>query len=208
MNLDPAARGRLDALVEEVQVDPRSILVHLPAAARTVARGVADPRPYAPLVEDEVRGELLVALAGALSQQPQRLVAEVLALYRYGDADEKRAVLHALPALGLGDAGLPLVQDALRTNDARLVAAAMGRYGADHLDAASWRQGVLKCLFVGIPLAVVADLEVRADEDLAAMVRAYADERIAAGRDVPADAGLVLGGPVSTTPQHRITRET
>ena len=207
MDLDPDARRRLDVLVEDVRADPRRIQVHLPAAARTVARGVADPRAHAPTVEDLVRGELLVALADALRDDPQRLVAEVLALYRYGDADEKRAILHALPTLGLGDAAVPLVLDALRTNDARLVAAAMGRYAADHLDAASWRHGVLKCLFVGIPLSVVADLDERVDEDLEAMVHAYVEERTAAGRTVPADAWLVLGRPSATVPHVQRSRE-
>jgi hypothetical protein len=194
MSLDPAARGRLDALVQQVLADPRRVQVLLPAAARTVARGPVDPhRPHGPLVEDRVRGELLVALARALGDDPERLAAEVAALYRYGDADEKRAILHALPDLRLGDAALPLVRDALRTNDVRLVAAAMGRYAAEHLDQPAWRQGVLKCLFVGIPLSAVADLDARTDDALADMVRAYADERTAADRAVPPDAWLVLG---------------
>ena len=45
-----------------------------------------------------------------------------------------------------------LLADALRTNDTRLVAAALGPYATRHFDTESWRQGVLKCLFVGVPL--------------------------------------------------------
>ena len=37
---------------------------------------------------------------------------------------------------------LPVVRDALRTNDTRLVAAALGPYAAAHLDDAAWRQAV------------------------------------------------------------------
>ena len=52
-------------------------------------------------------------------------------LYRHGDAAERRAVSCALHLLAVGDAGvLPLVEDALRTNDTRLVAAAVGPYAA------------------------------------------------------------------------------
>ena len=53
--------------------------------------------------------------------------------------------------------GSALLLDALRTNDVRLVAAAMGPH-ARRLSPHDWRHGVLKCLFVGVPLADVADL--------------------------------------------------
>jgi hypothetical protein len=51
---------------------------------------------------------------------------------------------------------------------------------------------VLKALFTRIPLAAVADLDERADAGLAAMFLSFAHERVAAGRDVPADTWLVL----------------
>jgi len=86
-----------------------------------------------------------------------------------------------------GDAGLELVADALRTNDTRLVTAAMGEYAAEHLDDSAYRHGVLKCVFMGIPLAEVAGLGRRIDEELLRMMRSFAAERTAAGRAVPAD---------------------
>ena len=195
--LDDRARERLATLVDDVARDPLRVRRHFPAAAREVARGPLDPSDpeglRGPTVDDAVREALLVTLADALRGDAGRLAVEVGDLYRYGDTAEKRAVLRALPRLdGLGDAGLPLVADALRTNDVRLVAAALGPYGADRLDPAAWRQGVLKCLFVGVPLAAVAGLDRRADEELAGMVARYVHERVAAGRDVPEDAWLVL----------------
>ncbi|MFD1152584.1 EboA domain-containing protein, partial [Saccharothrix hoggarensis] len=63
---------------------------------------------------------------------------------------------------------------------------------AEHLDAHAWRHGVLKCLFLDIPLAAVAGLDRRVDAELVRMVRAYADERRAAGRAVPEDASTLL----------------
>ena len=118
-----------------------------------------------PRLEDEARVALLATLAEAWSDQPERFDREVGELYRYGDADEKRGVLRALSAIepDPGPSSLPLIDDALRTNDVRLVAAALGGYGARHLGAEAWRQGVLKCLFVGVPLEAVADLDERAD---------------------------------------------
>lgn len=195
-HLDAGGRDRLAGLVGEVSADPSRISVLFPAVGRTVARGSTDPADpdglRTPRMEDEARAALLVAAADAWREHPQRLAKEVSELYRFGDTDEKRAVLRALPELDLADAGLPLVADALRTNDVRLIAAALGPYAARHLDDASWRQGVLKCLFVGVPLDAVAELDRRADAELARMVADYGNERVAAGRSIPADAWRVL----------------
>lgn len=115
-------------------------------------------------------------------------------LYRHGSAAERRAVLLALPALVDGPHALHLVEDALRTNDTSLVAAAVGPYAAAHLDPHTWRHAVLKCLFTGVPLDTVAHWRHRAagDGELARMLRDHAAERTAAGRDVPDDLGRVL----------------
>ncbi|WP_031510436.1 EboA domain-containing protein [Streptomyces megasporus] len=121
-------------------------------------------------------------------------------LYERGTAAERRAVLLALPHLDVGDAAVPIVEDALRTNDTRLVAAAVGPYAADRLDAHTWRHAVLKCLFTGVPVAAVAGLDRRArgDAELARMLRDHAAERTAAGRPVPADLHRVLDLTAST----------
>ncbi|MGW6456729.1 EboA domain-containing protein [Streptomyces sp. NPDC055078] len=128
-------------------------------------------------------------------------------LYQQGSAAERRALLLALPHLdGLTPpaAALPLIEDALRTNDTRLVAAAVGPYAARHLDAHGWRHAVLKCLFTGVPVDAVDGLEHRArgDGELARMLADYAAERTAAGRDTPADLirVLTLTGEPSPSP--------
>jgi uncharacterized protein (DUF2267 family) len=196
-DLAPEARVRLDRLVEEVTSDPAAIARHFPAAARLVARGPADADDpdglLGPTLDDQARVALLVALDRALAGRSDELAAEVDALYRYGDGGEKRAVLRALPSIAVAEeVALTIVADGLRTNDARLVAAALGAYAADHLGDDAWRQGVLKCLFVGVPLAAVAGLDRRADDELARMVADFARERVAAGRDVPDDVWLIL----------------
>ncbi|MEU7905570.1 EboA domain-containing protein [Actinoplanes sp. NPDC049118] len=112
-------------------------------------------------------------------------------LYEQGDTAERLAVLAALPLIDAGPELVPLLHDALRSNDARLVAAALGPYAA-HLDAASWRQGVVKCVFMGIPLSAVDRLDERADPQLAAMLGALAQERAAADRRMPPDALALL----------------
>lgn len=121
-------------------------------------------------------------------------VATLTRLYQQGAAAERRAVLLALPHLVPGPEAVPLVEDALRTNDTTIVEAAVGPYAADHLDPHAWRHAVLKCLFTGVPVAAVAGAERRAhgDAELARMLTDFASERTAAGRSVPPDLHRVL----------------
>jgi hypothetical protein len=182
--LAQAAADWVDEAVRQIQADPGAIARLFPRAARACGRG---PLSGAPgwTADEAARALLLVALPTG------RVSAEADRLYRYGDASEKRAVLRALPLLPLGEAGVPLLHDALRTNDTRLVGAALGPY-AGHLDAATWRQGVLKCVFMGLPLSIVDRLDERADEELRVMLAGLAEERTAAGRPMAADATGLL----------------
>ncbi|OLT47099.1 hypothetical protein BJF85_00735 [Saccharomonospora sp. CUA-673] len=192
--LDTEGRARLGELIDEVTSAPERIAVLLPAVARVVGRGPADPDDPDGMVTPRIEDQARVALVRAAARNWDRdaLVTEIGALYRHGDADEKRAVLRALDHLDVGGAALDLVGDALRGNDTRHIAAALGAYAARHLDAHSWRHGVLKCLFTGVPLAAVSGIAERGDAELARMVAAFAAERRAAGRDVPADAAWLL----------------
>ncbi|GAA2924748.1 EboA domain-containing protein [Kitasatospora cinereorecta] len=135
---------------------------------------------------DSVRALLLLEARAGLPA--------VTRLYERGTAAERRAVLLTLHRLDLGATALPLVEDALRTNDTRIVAAAVGPYAAAHLDAHAWRHAVLKCLFTEVPVEAVAELGRRArdDAELARMLRDFAAERTAAGRPVPAGLWVVL----------------
>lgn len=190
--LDAPARERWHALRTEVADDPARLGRVFPASARTTGRG---PLPGADgvLLEDAVRVSLVAAAAERVA--PDALLAELREVYRYGDSDEKRAVVHALNGIEAARAGqldgTDVLLDALRTNDTRLVAAAMGPH-SDLLDDDAWRQGVLKCLFTGVPVATVTGLAARADQQLADMVGRYRREREAAGRDVPTDVQVVL----------------
>jgi hypothetical protein len=169
---------RLAEDLRRVAADPGAVAALFPAAGRRYGRGLLANG----WTTDEAARALLLACL------PAREINEV---YRYGDTAEKLAVLKALPLLPIGDSAVPLLEDALRTNDTRLVAAALGPY-ADRLGQDAWRQAVLKCVFMGVPLAAVHRLTERADRDLAAMLGAFADERHAAGRGMPPDALALL----------------
>jgi len=183
-HLDSRAASWLDDAIAAVKSDAGAVRTWFPAAARKVGTASLDVRDHdggEPWSADEAARTALLAALGA------RVTEEIDDLYRYGDAAERRAILRSLHLLPVGDAATTLVLDALRTNDERLVAASLGPYAVDHLDDSSLRQAVLKCVFMGIPLARIPDLETRADAELARMLAAYAHERVAAGRDVPND---------------------
>ncbi|MGX7827325.1 EboA domain-containing protein [Actinokineospora sp. 24-640] len=165
----------LSAAADAVRRDPAAIFTLFPVAGRHCGQGSAGA--------DAARVELITSLP----LSGPALAETLLRLYRHGDAAERRAVLLALPAVAVGPAALPIVEDALRTNDSRLVLAAVGRYATLHLSPAAFRQAVLKCVFMGLPLAAVDGLPERADAELAAMLARFAEERVAAGRAVPAD---------------------
>jgi hypothetical protein len=176
--------------LRQVTRSPAAIVGLFPAVGRRCGRGPlpdADAELAGWTVDDAAR----VLLLTAVPLSGTALAEEVRALYRYGDAAEKRAVLRALPSLSIGDGGVELLHDAIRTNDPRLVAAALGSY-ASHLSNEMWRQAVLKCVFMEIPLTVVAGLTERADGELGRMLAGLADERRAAGRAIPSDAAALL----------------
>ncbi|MBQ1097471.1 EboA domain-containing protein [Streptomyces sp. b94] len=180
--LGGAARAWLDQALDEAAAHPGS---HGPISVWELRLAEAGRR-CGPAHADAAR----VLVLHAAHAGPQALTR----VYTQGTADERRAVLHALPHLVPGPDALPLVEDALRTNDTRLVAAALGPYAARHLDPHQWRHAVLKCLFTGVPVDHVADLARRAhaDAELARMLADYAAERTAASRPVPEDLHRVL----------------
>jgi hypothetical protein len=179
-----------------VSASPEAVAGLFPAVSRRCGRGPL-PHPGAGVAGWTIDDAARVLLLTSLPLRGEALAAEVTALYRHGDTAEKRGVLRALSHLDIGAAGAELIRDALRTNDTRLVAAALGPC-ASQLDDAQWRQGVLKCVFMETPLTVVHGLVERADGELARMLAGLADERRAAGRPIPADAASLLTRLTST----------
>ncbi|MBW3703591.1 sugar phosphate isomerase, partial [Streptomyces griseus] len=187
-----ARAGRAEAVAEAADAAEAARDAPRPGASPYASppwelRYAAAGRRCGPEHADSVRSLLLVAARATLPS--------VTRLYEQGTAAERRAVLLTLHRLDLGPTALPLVEDALRANDTRLVAAAVGPYAADHLDPHAWRHAVLKCLFTEVPVAAIARLGERArgDAELARMLGDFAAERTAAGRTVPEDLRTVLG---------------
>jgi hypothetical protein len=134
-------------------------------------------------------------LRAALQRLPaERHEALVTALYRTGDIRERQAVLRVLAFLPEPERFAPLAAEAVRTNVLSEIEALAcdNPYPARHVPEEAFNQMVLKCLFNAIPLGRIVGLGERRSPELVRMVAAYASERRAAGRPVPADAALVL----------------
>src|SRR3954453_4016782 len=173
-----------------VATDATAIRSRFPTVGRKVGRDPLDPQAdaahvHAWTIDDAARTLLLVAGGAGVE-------GELAELYRYGDAAERRGILRALPFLELGDRGLYLLDDAIRTNDTRLIAAALGPYATEHLPDAAYDQAVLKCVFVGVPITGLDGIPERVTPDGARMLGAFVHERVAAGRDVPGEVWTVI----------------
>ncbi|MFE1291268.1 EboA domain-containing protein [Streptomyces sp. NPDC058751] len=193
--LDPAAAAWLSTAGERVRASAGEIASLFPAAGRSCGHG---PLPGLSdwTMADAARALLLLAVP----VRDDRRLAETLTCYRYGDAAERLSVLRSLPLLGLGPAAIELTEDALRTNDGRLLKAAVGPYAARHLSQPLWRHAVLKCLFTEVPLSSVAALRDRCDAPLLRMLGDLVREREAAGRPAPPDAVALLAAPPTVPP--------
>jgi hypothetical protein len=186
----PEGLAWLRESVAAIEEDPAAIRTRFPMAGRKVGRGPLEEGAdaddvHAWTVDDAARTLLLRALGDGVE-------AELRDLYRFGDAAERRGLLRALPYLGVGDRVADIVDDAIRTNDTRLVAAALGPWATEHLDDAAYDQAVLKCVFIGVPISPLDGLPARATPETARMLAAFVHERVAAGRDIPAEVWDVI----------------
>ncbi len=110
-------------------------------------------------------------------------VAEMIALYR-------GLPLYPDPASLAFEAG-----EGLRSNIVAVFEAITQNnpYPRDHFDEHRWNHMILKALFVGSRIAPVIGLDDRANPELARIMRDFAHERWAAGRQVPPELWRCVG---------------
>ncbi len=190
--LDDDARAWLGDARDRIGADPSQVRVLFPAVSRRLGRGPLDAGadgddPFTWHRDDAGRALLLAAVD--TSARP----GELRDCYTHGDARERRGILRALEVVAVDDAvTAELVDDALRTNDVRLVAAALGPSGVAVLDDHGFAQAVLKAVFVELDLARVAGIPERVTPELSRMMADFVHERVAAGRAVPASVWTVI----------------
>lgn len=178
----------MNELADELSQDP-SLLPRLFASAGRRLRPLGQPQPdsiWDPTPEDTERIALLEAVSLPWTHLDE--------LYRYGDSNERRAVLRAMGVLPDPDPSVVarLAADALRTNDSRLVAAALSPRALQAMDAAALGQAVLKVAFLDLDVRCIPGVVALMTAELSHQLMGLVLERVAAGRDVPVGIGELV----------------
>ncbi|QDU67989.1 EboA domain-containing protein [Engelhardtia mirabilis] len=116
--------------------------------------------------------------------------------FKFADEGETCALAKSLPLLPAPERFVWRAGECCRSNMRTVFesTACDSPYAARYFDDVAWKQTVIKALFVGAPLWRVRGLDGRLDEDLARMALDLVDERRSAGRPIPPDLWLCLGG--------------
>jgi hypothetical protein len=143
---------------------------------------------------DEAGRALLLLVA--LESAPAGSADMVLELFAHGEMREQQAVLRGLAYLPDPTQYIALAADAVRTNVLSVLEALAcdNPFPGRHMPDLAFNQLIMKAIFNDLPLRRVVALAERNNAELRRMVGAYASERRAAGRPVPADVDFILGG--------------
>jgi hypothetical protein len=160
-------------------------------SVRLSAAGLSVPRGW-PL--SEVGRAALLVLACARLEPAARLRL-ARGVFKTGDNEERAALLKALPLLPEPEGFVELAIDACRTHVQSVFEAIAcdNPFPMRHFPEHNYNQLVLKAFFTGVAVQRIEGLAARRTPELVRMAEAYASERRAAGRSVPADLDLVTG---------------
>ncbi len=138
------------------------------------------------------RVALILKAIHAYPSQGKSLVETV---YRQGDEVERATVIRGLALFSPDDALKHLALETSRVNSVVLYSglASYNPYPAAHFSDAEFDHMILKALFIGVKIDTVVGLDKRANRELSRMCEDYIEERVAAGRSIPADIWLALG---------------
>lgn len=155
--------------------------------------GLAIPRGW-PL-SGVARAALLDVVCRGLERAERQELAQ--AVFKTGDNDERAALLRALSILPEPESFVELAIDACRTHVQSVfeAIACENPYPSLYFPEHNFNQMVLKSFFTEVAVQRIEGLPARRSAELTRMAEAYASERRAAGRSVPADLHFVTGGP-------------
>jgi hypothetical protein len=151
------------------------------------------PVPHAWPLSAVGRAALLCLVCEPLDGAGRERLAR--SVFKTGDNEERSALLKSLPLLPGPEAFLELAIDACRSHvqDVFEAIACENAYPSRHFPEHNFNQMVLKGFFTGMAIARIEGLASRRTPELVRMAEAYASERRAAGRAVPADLALITG---------------
>jgi len=146
------------------------------------------------------RAALLARICELLT--PDEHVAAVVGQFRTGDNAEREALLHTLPLLPMPERFVELGIEACRTHVQSVfeAIACENPYPARFFPEANFNQLVLKAFFTGVAVRRIVGLRERRTAELVRMAAAYASERRAAGRTLPADLDFVTSPEAAAGP--------
>ncbi len=130
-----------------------------------------------------------------LSEHSENYKGSLEKLLAAADISEQVAWYQSLPLLPNPEQFKAQAIDGLRTNMKAVfdAIALQNPYPAQYFDELAWNQMVLKALFIESPLSQIHGLDDRANPTLARMLRDYAHERWAAGREVNLQLWRLIG---------------
>lgn len=107
-------------------------------------------------------------------------------LFLQADLGELTVLYKSLPFYAYPEEWSARCAEGIRSNMGTVLEAIMreNNYPAEHLPEAAWNQLVLKAVFTGKDLTLVYGLQKRKNIALATSLIDYAEERLAAGRDI------------------------
>jgi len=116
-------------------------------------------------------------------------------LFTYADEGEQRALYRSLALLTEPERFAWRAAEGCRTNMTSVFESVVldTPFPSLYFDDLSFRQAVIKAIFVGVPLSRMWGLDDRLDEELARMALDLADERRSAHRSAQPDLWLCLG---------------
>ncbi|WP_018626250.1 EboA domain-containing protein [Niabella aurantiaca] len=116
----------------------------------------------------------------------QDYIPLIEALFRQADLGELTLLYKALPFYAYAEEWIPRCAEGIRSNMGTVLDAIMqeNNYPSEQLPEAAWNQMILKAVFTGKDLARVYGLQQRNNPALATSLFRYAEERLAAGRDI------------------------
>jgi hypothetical protein len=160
---------------------------------RLSSAGVAVPIGWS--LAELGRAALLVKVCETLA--PEAQPAFITQQFKTSDNEERAALLKTLPLLPGPERYLDVAIDACRSHVQSVfeAIACENTYPARYFPEHNFNQLVLKAFFTGVAVRRIQGLAVRRSAELVRMAQAYASERRAAGRSVPADLNLVTGTP-------------
>ncbi len=136
-----------------------------------------------------------VLLLSALPGKNPDFAPRFRALCQTAEVAEAVSLYRGLPLYPEPESLEPQVGEGLRTN-MRSVFEAIAHhnpYPRTYFDTHRWNHMVLKALFIGSRLAPIQGLDERANDELARIMRDFAHERWAAGREVPHEIWRCVG---------------